>query len=144
MDFASLDARGGAETSQRMTILHPITGKPIMHDDKPCYALVKGTHARSVQDAAHAAARAQMQQDKATGEEAKETYHESMVRFALMVLDGFENVVFDGKAATKADARRFLDLFLTVPGENKPGSFAQQVVTFANEVTHFLPEASAD
>ena len=140
MDFASLDARGGAETPQRMTILHPLTGEPILHDGKPCIALVRGMHARSVQDVARAEARRQMQAAKSDDQEG---FHENMVRFATMVIVGFENVIFDGKPATEADAGRFLDLFLTVPGAAKPGSFAQQVVTFANEVTHFLPETSA-
>lgn len=144
MDFSNLDARGGAEVSSRMTIRHPITGKPITHDGKPCYVLVKGAHARSVQQVAQEAARAQMLRDMEAGEEEKETFHESMIRFGLLVVEGFENVVFDGKPATKDDARRFLDLFMSVPGERDPGSFAQQVVTFANEVANFLPKASAD
>ena len=144
MDFSNLDARGGAETPQRMTILHPVTGEPITHEGKPCFALVLGAHARSVQDVARREARAQMQRDKDAGEEAQESYHDSMVRFATLVVAGFENVVFDGKAATVDDAPRFLDLFLSVPGKADPGSFAQQVVTFSNEVTHFLAETSAD
>lgn len=142
MDFSKLDARGGAESPQRMTILHPLTGKPIDHDGKPCIALVRGAHARSVQDVARREAKAQMQRDKEAGEEAQETYHESMVRFARLVLVGFENVVFDGRQANEDDVPRFLDLFLSVPGDAKPGSFAQQVVTFANEVTHFLDATS--
>lgn len=144
MDFAKLDARTGSETAQRMALVHPITGKAITNDGKPCFALVLGSHSRAIQATRLAEAKAKMtaKVDDDDSEKTAAGLHQAFMEFALTVLTGFENVMIDGRAATLEDGPRIMDLFMTVASK-KPYGFAHQVVDFANEVAHFLPSSSA-
>ena len=146
MDFNQFDQRGKAEKGMAFPILHPETLQPIMNGDKPCQFIIRGSSARSVQEAERLRQIAAMQAVDPTPLPATMgSVHDETVAAAVAFIIGFEGVEFDGVAAMAADAKRFLDLTfprLDTDAEGKlkvaNKTFAMQVLERARELEQSL------
>lgn len=146
MDFTQFDSRAGAETAGRLHLKHPATGIPLYADEaheQPCIVLVKGTEARSAQAAMRAARQAKLAGGK-TGEDADSTLedlHADLVKSAVPLISGFENILRGKDAATAADAEWFLNLNI-LNGQKDDFSFVVQVFEFASSRANYLGNGS--
>lgn len=142
MDFGKFDQRGKAEAGQAFPILHPETLEPI---DGSRF-IIRGSSARTVQEAERQRQVAAMTAPDAGPRPATMgTVHDETVEAALPFIVGFEGVEFDGKPATAADARRFLDLTFPRMDNDADGklvvankTFAMQVLERARELEKLL------
>lgn len=139
MDIKALDRRSMAETAVKLQFLDPDTGKPL----DGVIGMIKGAHARSVQAALSAKAKAEL----ITGDVSKKTLEElqqDLVQSATLVTASIEGVTDNG---VPIDPARFYDLTFfdldVMMGRKtkKPGSFAQQAMKVANETANFLTSA---
>ena len=135
MDFSKFDQRGKAEQGEAFPILHPETGQPIGDPDKPSRFIIRGSSARSVQEAER---RRQIAAMTASDAEPRAmtigTVHDETLEAALPFVVGFENVELDGRPATAADARRFLDLTFPRLAPDEDGKLKVMNKTFAMQV----------
>jgi pimeloyl-ACP methyl ester carboxylesterase len=148
MDFNKFDQRGKAEIGQAFPILHPETGEPIGEGDRVSKFILRGPSAPSVQEAERKrqlAAMVSATQDQPSAPSTMGTAHDELVEAAVPFVVGFENVELDGKPATAADARRFLNLTFPRMDKDADGklfiankTFAQQVLLRASELEKLL------
>lgn len=100
MDFTAFNSRAAAETGADMTILHPVTGEPILHGDEPCIVIVRGTESPSAQAAMTALRKARIARKEATTDKPADAgddmtiaeLHEELVEAALPLVLGFRHV----------------------------------------------------
>lgn len=148
MDFSAFNSRAGGEVGADMTILHPVTGEPIMQGKEPCVVIVRGSESPSAQAAMQALRKARMAEKKADDEDAEKSMaelHASMADAAAPLVMGFRHVFLGDRELTATDAREFLDLnmvTLDLDDEGKPRSlsFVEQVLRFSGQRANFLPK----
>lgn len=149
MDFSAFNSRRGAEAGAEMTIRHPVTGEPILHGDKPCVVIVRGTESPSAQAALAAVRKRRMGEEKGKGKsddgQSMADLHASLVDAAVPLIMGFRHVSLSGRELTADDAQEFLDLNMVTlelddEGQPKALSFAEQVLRFAGTRANFLPQ----
>ncbi|MDZ7906419.1 MAG: hypothetical protein U5N55_12035 [Cypionkella sp.] len=146
MDISKIDRRSMAETAQFLHFKDPETGKPIMDGDSKVGAMVKGFQARSVQAVAAQQAKAALVTDL-TSKRGLEDFQQDLVQSAVMLTTEIVGVTIEGQAITHGDFARFYDCtFFDLDVHmgrktKKPGSFAQQAVAFATEVSANLTDA---
>ena len=148
MDFNAFNSRGAAEAGADMTILHPVTGEPIMHGDQHCAVIVRGTESPTAQATLAALRKARMAEKKDDDAEAEKTMadlHDELVEAAVPLILGFKHVSLGDRELTKDDAREFLNLNMVLLDLNEDGkpralSFVEQVLRFAGQRERFLPK----
>lgn len=148
MDFAAFNSRAAADRGADMTILHPVTGEPILHGEQPCAVIVRGTEGPTVQAAMAALRKARMAEKKDDAAEADKSMadlHAELVEAAVPLILGFKHVSIGERELTAADAREFLDLNMVLLDLDKDGkpkslSFVEQVLRFAGQRENFLPK----
>lgn len=140
MDITKLDSRSMAENAQRLQFLDPDTGKAI----DGVFGMIKGSHARTVQSAVTARSKLELQAGAAADRKALEEVQQDLVQSAAIVTTEIIGVTDNGAAV---DPAKFYDLnffdadVMMGRGKKRPGSFAQQAMRFAHEVSNFLTPA---
>ena len=147
MELKTIDRRSMAETSRFLQFKDPETGALMFDGDLPVGAWIKGSHARSVQAAIAAKQRAELADMEAGTRKALEDMQADLVYSAALLTTKIQGVTIGGLDLTPDqfpalyDAT-FLDADVALRRKTKrPGSFAQQVMAFANETSHFLTDA---
>ena len=140
MDFSQFDSRTASDIGAEMTIRHPVSGEPILHDGEPCVAIVRGAEGPAAQAALRAARKRRSGGDQADeADRTLEDVHEALVDAAAPLILGFRHVSLGGRGLTAADARAFLNLNM-LNGREGEQSFAEQVLAFAGKRANFLPK----
>ena len=140
MDYSQLDRRSMADVAQRLQFMDPDTGKPI----DGVAAMIRGSHSRTVQAAVTARSKAELQAGSASDRKALEEVQQDLVQSAALVTVEILGVTDNGAAI---DPAKFYDLnffdadVMMGRGKKRPGSFAQQAMRFAHEVSNFLTPA---
>lgn len=148
MDIAKLDSRTMAETPHFLHWKDPVTGKLMFDGETAIGAMVRGAHARTVQESLRKRQKAELTGgvDK-LDQRALEDLQADLVKSASLVTTEIVGLTMGG---AKIDADSFpviydLNFFDTdvMMGRKtkKPGSFAQQTMAFVNEASNFLTDA---
>lgn len=139
MDIDTLDTRGMAEVAKFLHLKDPNSGKLMVDGETKIGVMVKGSHARSVQAKLAVYAKEKQASLHDTLRQTLEESQADTVKSAIAATEAIIGVTKGGKALAEGDFAEFYDkTFLDVsykPGGKKPGSFAQQVMAFAEELS---------
>lgn len=150
MDLTQFDSRTAAEKPGRMHLCAPVSGGAELYADgdaqkKPCVVLVYSTENRKVQAARRALQQAKVQAKGGNKEtedvQVMEDLHAQMVKAALPLISGFENISRGENVAGVDDAEWFLNLQM-YNGREGEKSFVEQVLDFANSRSETLGNVS--
>ncbi|MCI5096657.1 MAG: hypothetical protein MRY77_10120 [Rhodobacteraceae bacterium] len=161
MDFTTFDSATAAETGADCHIKHPVTGLPLYDNPgkecedngKPCIVMVQGVEAPSVRAAMRDLQKARAQAaDSAAGDNqdgpAKgdedlsiDELHDRMVEGLHFRIVGFKNIHKGERAATKRDAKWFLNLNRLNP-QADGDSFVEQIADFSRKRGSYLGNVS--
>lgn len=150
MDFSQFDQRGRAEAGTPHPIIHPWTGQPVVNTDsgQPCFVLVRSKVSPTVVAAWAAVRRSQMTEDEPPKDQTAYEADDYLRALAAPCIAGFQNVFFDGRPATEADADTFLRLIpplrLGEDGQYMPAkTFAVSILEIVNSERDNLGNAPA-
>jgi len=162
MDFGVFDSRGAADKGRPLHLLHPSSALPLYNsadrpfedNGLPCTVLVRGTEGRDTQRAVtDVLKRIREAKDEAAPEDegegkklsqSREELHDELVRLAIPLVAGFENVDRgDSPARVPEDVEWFLNLQLSsgapgLFGNSEGRSFVEQVVDYSVNRAHYL------
>lgn len=148
MDIAKLDSRAMAETAHFLQFKDPTTGKPMFDGETAIGAMVRGAHARTVQQALRKRQKAELTGDvDKLDQRALEDLQSDLVKSAALVTEAIVGITMGGETIEPENFHvvydlNFFDTDVMIGRKTKrPGSFAQQVMTFANEASNFLTSA---